>query len=224
MNRVLRRVITAVGTLAILAAGGSVALAWSVDGSSGTAAARAAGVPRVDRPATRTVSRSVTIRWTGVQLVTGVPADGYVVTRHGGRSAGTVCRVPRRVRLCVDLLPGPGLRTYTVRATFARWVGPHSEPSTPVALPAESSVASRPEVGDAGGGPTGEEPIDDKPTGDEPAGEEPADDGPIADEQNSDVPAGQPVAGTFGTIDDQVSPAASPSAEPEQSVTPDPTD
>jgi hypothetical protein len=138
---VSRRVVWASTVLAAAAAtagaAGMAFASWATTSTSDAFTVYAARMPRIGTPAVavRTAPR---ITWTPVELASGVPVHQYVVTRHLGPVRQIACDVPATaVARCIDAnAPAGYAMTYTVAARYgSRWVGPASEPSSPVIRP-----------------------------------------------------------------------------------------
>jgi hypothetical protein len=134
---VVRGLITLAVSAAIAGAGGMAYGSWATNSTSETFTLYMARIPRMDPPRV-TVRTAPRIRWTPVELAPGVAMHRYVVTRHLGPVTQIVCDVPAAAApRCTDRnAPAGYVMTYTVAATYgSRWVGPASEPSSPVTRP-----------------------------------------------------------------------------------------
>lgn len=136
---VLRTPLPVIGITTALIVGGGVAAfaAWDVQGQSETFTVLAAHIPRMGPPRVRSgaVPR---IRWGAVELMPGVPAQRYIVTRSLGPLAQVACDVPPGATLqCADVFAPAGYQaTYSVAATYGgSWVGPPGAPSRVVTMP-----------------------------------------------------------------------------------------
>lgn len=136
---VLRTPLPVIGITTALIIGGGVAAfaAWDVSARSATFTVTAAHIPRMGPPRVR-VGKTPQIRWGAVELLPGVPAQRYVVTRTLGPLSQVACDVPPGATLqCVDEFAPAGYRaTYSVAATYGlSWVGPPGAPSRAVTMP-----------------------------------------------------------------------------------------
>lgn len=134
MKRFLRRpAIVLLGALALLLTGGVVAYAtWSVGSNGAKVVAKAATMPRGERPAAVRRGATIAVSWAPSFIRRGTPVDGYRVTRHAanGRTK-VVCSVG--TTQCTDADVRVGSWTYTVQPTVGRgWIGASSVPSRPV--------------------------------------------------------------------------------------------
>ena len=138
-HRVLRTPLPVIGITTALIVGGGVAAfaAWDVQAQSQTFTVLAAHIPRMGPPRVR-AGAIPRIRWGAVELMPGVPAQRYIVTRHLGPLAQVACDVPPGATLqCVDVFAPAGYQaTYSVAATYGgSWVGPPGAPSRVVTMP-----------------------------------------------------------------------------------------
>jgi hypothetical protein len=136
---VLRTPLPVIGITTALIIGGGVAAfaAWDVSATPETFTVQAAHIPRMGPPRVRS-GKIPRIRWGAVELLPGVPAQRYIVTRHLGPIALVACDVPPGATLqCADEFAPAGYRaTYSVAATYgASWVGTPGAPSRAVTMP-----------------------------------------------------------------------------------------
>ena len=118
-------------------AGGMAYAGWTAGSTSEPFTVYASRIPRIDPPEVA-VRSALHVKWTPVELASGVPMHRYVVPRHLGPVRQIACDVPATaVPRCIDAnAPAGYVMTYTVAARYgSRWVGPASEPSAPAIRP-----------------------------------------------------------------------------------------
>ena len=137
MTRTWRPVLIFTTTAGVLAVGGSIAAlaSWSTAPTAAKTTITAGQVPTMQAPRVFLVGRPV-VRWDRVRMSPGTPVQRYVVTRHDGDKSSTVCEVPALIATCVDLLaPLSRPVSYSVHATFRKWVGTDGARSGTLTVP-----------------------------------------------------------------------------------------
>jgi hypothetical protein len=118
-----------VAVTAATALGGTVYAyaGWTMDTTPTTLRIHVAAMPAGNTPSIEQRADKAILRWVPNKIVPGVPAQSYVVTRHGGGAAVEVCKVTTAT--CNEVRVPGGTWSWTVRPIFATWIGAESAPT-----------------------------------------------------------------------------------------------
>jgi hypothetical protein len=125
----------AIRTPLVIAAATAVALgssvyayaSWTMPLTPTNVTMHVVAMPAGNTPSIEQRADKALLRWVPNKIVPGVPAQSYVVTRHGGGAAVEVCKVTTAG--CNELRVPSGTWSWTVRPIFATWIGAESAPT-----------------------------------------------------------------------------------------------
>jgi hypothetical protein len=135
---------------------------WTTSSPSTVLNVSAASVPDGPRPTAVAHGQEVDLSWVRTNVSARVPAQRYLIRRHG--AAGPIIVCTASAPGCRDTQVPPGQWTYTVRLMLQTWEGSDGPPSLPVTVGGTADAGVAP-----GGSVIGPEPTE---TGAEAADQE----------------------------------------------------
>jgi hypothetical protein len=142
---------------------------WTTTSPSTVLSVSAASVPDGPRPTAVVRGHTVDLSWARKKVSASVPAQRYLIRRHGAAEPIIVCTVSTPG--CEDTDVPPGEWTYTVRLLLQTWEGSDGPPTAPVTVgDTQADEPADPGTDEQVDAPDGEPPVADDEVTPRPSG------------------------------------------------------